>query len=462
MTDKKYPRLRAVGTDILREVVAYSMFLIISGLLSGILLLAGTVLTRELRIDNQPVYIAISALLPLSFYSIHRAFELYDREARDAFPYGSTPRYTFLGGMRILFTTPVLLRKLAVHLSLLLLFIILLPYEVGFRWLVAAFYPALDMARPVAEVLSALIACPVLALTLILAKTSAHKWWLIAPTGERERLFKKGRTERRLALEILKITLIYAVCFPVLPSVFMLGLSAVLTFGEFAVGIWIGLAVLLVLIALLRSLIAIGRRRSFLRRLRRAARAGGYTLSKIQRPITSVFFPDMDEDFTLTRDGVTYTCKLIGTAHRRRPMYISPKGVITEKRTVSFMKMTLFHVMRDTRYDIAGENKIVILSPMPKRVYVNYGRAEVAPDDGDGSAPLASYVSMVATAKGGFRQSRATDRSIHGPGYISDVDRGIIKPFETGERVGDTRFFTPSGFISAMDNGCLDRTDYRR
>lgn len=457
MNESRRSALRATGFDLLRSLLSFLSFLLISGLLSGGFLLAGFALVNELNVERHPLYIAAAILLPLSFYSIHRAFELYDKGAQEAFPFDSIERYGFLSGMGILFKTPTLRRKLLISLLTLNLLIIILPYEVGFKWLIGAIYPAFDMPRGVAELTCSLIACPILSAVLILAKTSAHKWWVIAPTGERDRILGDRRKNRNLALELLKITVIYGIGFPVLPSVFMLALSMVLTFGKFALGFWISLAVILVILASLRSLIAIGRRCRFLRRMKHSLKAEGYTLSKIQRPILSVFLPDMDEDFTVSRDGVTYTCKLIGSTHRRRPMYISPSGVITERHTVTFMKITLFHIMHDTHYTVAGENRIIILTPLPKRVFINYGRTDTAFDDGDGGN-LLSYYSTVAYAKGGgYKQSRATDRRIHGPGYISDLDRGIIKPFETGERIGGVKFFTPSGFISAIDNGCLDR-----
>ena len=457
MKEKTKTMLKIIAKEVARAALSYILFLLVSGVLSFLFITASSSLANELRTAMHPFYIAAAILLPLSFYSIFRAFELHDGEAQAAFPFDLVGRYTFFGGIKILFRTPVLRRKLLTTLAVVNSAILLLPYRVGFRFLVAAFNPVFDMTPSGAKLLTVAIACPTLSLIIILAKTSAHKWWVIAPTGERDKILGAKSHNLRLCLEVVKIAVVYGITFPTLPAVFMLILSMVLTFGQFTLWMWVGIAAIILLAFICRATVALSRRIRFLKRMKKHLSAAGYTLSKIQRPVLSVFLPDRDEDFTVEKDGKVYTCKLVGSHNRSLPMYISPDGVITEKHTVSFMKITLFHIMHDTRYELCGENKVVIISPMPKRVYVNYGRTDTAPDDGDGGV-TPTYVSVMAAAKGGgTRGGRATDRTIHGPGYISDVDRGIIKPFETGDFIGDVKFFSPEGFISAIDNGYIGR-----
>ena len=442
--------------DVFRGVVAYAIFLLMSGVFSFLFIMGGASLADELRIDMYPFYIAVSFLLPLSFYSIFRAFELYDGEAQAAFPFDTIGRYRFIPGIKAVFTTAALRRKLLVSLLTVNLAIVILPYRIGFRFIGASIDALLTVSPIQTKLLVMAIACPIFSLLILLAKTSAHKWWMIAPTGERDKILGRGSKNRRLSIEILKISIVYGISFPVLPSVFMLILSMVLTFGQFTVWIWVGIFAFILAAFIIRACLTISKRLSFLKRMKRCLRQNGYTISKIQRPVASVFLPDRDEDFSIERDGKKYTVKLVGSARRSRPMYISPDGVITEKHTVSFMKITLFHVMHDTHYELSGENKIVVISPMPRRVFINYGRTDTAPDDGDGGI-TPTYVSVMSAAKGGARGARATERSIHGPGYISDVDRGIIKPFETGDFIGEVKFFSPDGFISAIDNDYIGR-----
>lgn len=457
MTDRTKSIFKIYLKDTARALLSYIAFLVVSGVLSLLFMTGGIQLANELRIDMHPFYIASAILLPLSFYSIFRAFELHDGEAQAAFPFEKIDRYRFFGGMAVLFKTKVLRRKLLVSLAVLNGAVILLPYRLGFRFLVGSVYPAFDMSPAEAKLTVMAIACPVLSTLLILSKTSAHKWWVIAPTGERDKILGAKSHNTRLLLEIGKIALVYGVTFPILPTVFMLILSMVLTFGQFTLWIWVAIFSAIFLAFVIRATLAVSKRVRFLKKLKRHIRENGYEISKIERPIMSVFFPDRDEDFTISRDGKSYAVKLVGSARRSRPMYISPDGVITEKHTVSFLKITLFHIMHDTRYELLGENRVVVICPMPRRVFVNYGRTDTAPDDGDGGI-TPSYVSAVAAAKSlGTRGGRATDRSIHGPGYISDIDRGIIKPFETGDFIGEVRFFSPEGFLSAIDNDYIGR-----
>ena len=457
MNKKAKERAKIIARDVLRCLISYTVFLAMSGIFSFLFIMAGASLADELRIDMYPFYIGVSILLPLSFYSIFRAFELYDREAQGSFPFGEIGRYRFASGIGIAFKTPTLRRKLLTSLLTVNLAIMILPYRIEFRFLGASFNALLTLTPIQTRLLVMATACPVFSVLILLAKTSAHKWWVIAPTSERDKILGTRSHNLCLLLEILKISVVYGISFPILPAVFMLILSMVLTFGQFTLWIWVGIFSLILATYIIRATAAISKRLSFLKKMKRCLHRNGYTLSKIQRPVMSVFIPDRDEDFNITKDGVTYTVKLFGSARRSRPMYISPDGVITEKHTVSFMKITLFHVMHDTHYELSGENKVVVISPMPRRVYINYGRTDTAPDDGDGGTAL-TYVSVISAAKGMRTQgTRATGRSIHGPGYVSDVDRGIIKPFETGDLIGDVKFFSPDGFISAIDNNYIGR-----
>ena len=90
---------------------------------------------------------------------------------------------------------------------------------------------------------------------------------------------------------------------------------------------------------------------------------------------------------------------------------------------------------------------------MPRKLYINYGRSDTAYDDGDGGT-LPTVVALRSAITHG---AKSGVRSVHGPGYITDVDRGIIKPLVTGDKVGEYKFFSPEGFISALDNNCVER-----
>ena len=133
-------------------------------------------------------------------------------------------------------------------------------------------------------------------------------------------------------------------------------------------------------------------------------------------------------------------------------MYISPEGVVTARRTVSFLKFEFFHVMTDIRYAFEAEEgvgKLVVFSPMPRKLFLNFGRTDQKPDDGSGG--FNSYSNY------GTNTVLSTGKRYRGPGYVSDIDRGIIKYFQPGERVGEYKVYNPDGLFSAISTDCIDR-----
>ncbi len=445
--------LRAICLDLLRAALTYLAFLLISGTLSTLFMMGGMGIIQDQNIPPLPVYICCALLLPLSFHSIHRAAELYDKESQNAYPFREKRSYSFFSGARDLFGSEVLLRKLICSLIAVLTLLLILPWQAGYTAVVGAIHGSLTTDADTAKLTALCILAPVLTLMLFLAKTSAHKWWNICRTPELVKILEPKSHNIRLLLEILKITAIYAVTFPLLPAVIMMMVSTVLTFGIFTLWIWISIFALIFGLIILRLYTAYRRRSKYVKRLRRTAKENGYTLTHLRGMRLSVLLPHRHPDFTLEKGGVSYTCKLIGSTKRSRPMYISPDGTYTEKKTVSLLRMNLFHILTETSYSFDGENKLVILAPMSRKTYYNFGRTDTVPDDGDGGL-LPAVTQMRAAAMGG---GKARGRSVHGPGYISDVDRGVIKPFETGERVGGYKFFSGDDFLGAMRNSYLDR-----
>ena len=460
MTEESKARIKGIAKDIavdlFRGLIVYLSFLLVYGILSALFINGCGGIAKEFNYNYQPFYIAVSLALPLPFFSLVRAFELYDKSAQAAFPFDSIKKYGFITGLRILFTTGPLLRKLLTQVAVIALFLLLFPYRLGYSFIVASFYPK-GGAHPGDVALIILgILLPVLIILTILAKCSAHKWWIISPSDKQKAILTHKHPNIRTLLEGLKILAIYGISFPLLPAVIMMTISMVLTFGIFTLWMWIALIAFIILFIVIRILRAVLARRRYVKKLLATLKANGYTVSKIKRPILSVLRPLAGTDFTAERDGRVDSIKLMGHTNRKSPTFISPNGYVTVKKSISLLKMPLFYIMTDTDYRMEGENKIVIFTPMPRAVYINWGRTDIAPDDGEGAAEGGGAFMMGIMAGGGIKQ-RSRGSTVHGPGYVSDVDRGIIKPFETGERIGEYKFFTPEGFLSAVDNNCLDR-----
>lgn len=445
--------LRLAALDLLRAFVIYVSYLIISGTLSNLFLMGGIGIIKDQNLPIQPVYLVCALLLPMSFHSVHRASELYDKEARKGYPFNEKREYKLLPGLITLFRTPTLRRKLFASLSVVLTLLLILPWQVGYNTVVGAIHGGYAVDGAAARLTVLCVMAPAICIMMLLAKTSAHKWWNICRTQELERLVAQSRPNLRLLLEILKITLIYAITYPMLPAVIMMAVSTVLTFGIFTLWIWIAVIGSILALIVIRLFIAYRRRAKYVKRMLRTANENGYKLTPLRGMRLSLFFPHGKADFVLEKDGKRHDCKLIGSTKGSRPMYISPDGNYTEKRTVSILRINLFHIMTETSYAFEGESKLIIIAPMSRKTYINYGRTDTVPDDGDGGL-LPTVVQMRAAAMGG---GKARGRSLHGPGYVSDVDRGIIKRFETGERMGEYKLFSGNDFLSAMRNGYVER-----
>ena len=447
---------REWGFELLRSLAFYYVYIVLSLILSGLFILCCTGIMKSLHIPKEPIFAVSTLGLIFSSYSFARAFELYDLRARRAFIDKMGDKYSLVRDLKISFSDPLLGFKTIVQLGIILSLAFILPYEFGYGFLMQSLSGLVTLEEMQLYFLKSAIVLPTLLLIILLAKTSAHKWWIIARTAERERMDTLERPNLRLLLEILKISGIYTVSFATLPTVIMLIVSLILTLGLFSVQPWI-IPVLLVLLTvpfLIRAAVTLLIRYRFWRRLKSTLHRCGYELTDVVSPIFSSVRARRGATFVMSLGDRTYAVKLLSSVKRRKPVFLNSEGFFTVKNTVSFMKITFFHIMTDVEYDFESEyTKIAVFSPMPRRVFLNWGRTDTAFDDGDGGGVPTVATVRAAAMSGG----RSSGRGIHGPGYVSDIDRGIIKPFETGERIGGVKFFTPAGFISAVDNDCLDR-----
>lgn len=444
-----------IKKHVIRAALSYAAFLFISVITSSVFVLAGSGLISELNLPREPLFAFASLTIIFSMYSVVRAFELYDLRARAVFIGKAGKRYSLADDLKITFTDPDMRLKTVSETAVILLFIIILPSGVGYRYLMAAINGIVPVSGLAEYFLKSAVMCPVALVITFLARTSAHKWWMIARTAERERLDAMKSPEPRLMLEVLKIFAIYLVGFVVLPTVIMLITSLILTFGLLSRQPWIlpVVSVIVVMPIVFRNLHALSRRARVYRYIRKRLILSGYTLTGVSYPVISALRQTEGATFTMTKGEQVYSVKLISSKVRRFPLFINTEGFATVKHTVSFLRITLFHVMTDIDYSFASDNKkIVILAPAPRRVYINWGRSDTAYDDGDGGT-MPTVVTLRAAITSGGKSSRG----VHGPGYVSDVDRGIIKTFETGDKIGEYKFFTPEGFVSAADNNCLER-----
>jgi len=429
---------KRIGIELLRSSLAYFSFVFISSVLFSLFFLVYVSITPSYERVPTLMYVVSSLSIPFTLYSTLRSFELYDKESQITF-LRIDGKYSFKNDLKAIYNNPTLRLKILTRLGVFLFFILVLPYTVGFKQLVGCFYPELDMPVARANLIAKAIMCPITLLLLHVSTASAHKWWLLGSDLSRDKILNCRHCNLRVFLEQIKIFVIYGISFYLLPEALLMiiGLfSTLLLFRDLTILIWfIGIVAFLVIIYYLRAFKLRGR---FLKRLYKLAEDEGWEITKIPHPYLSVIKPSAAADFTLKKEGRAFSCKLIGSVRRRNPTYIDYDGKITDKVTVSIMKVELFHFLIDSDYTFSGEGqKIVILAPEPKRIFLNQGRTDVAPDSQD-----MRYV--MSSAKGG----KVLSPLLRTP---------VTKLFQTGDRVGEYKFFTSEGFLSAMDNNVLHR-----
>ena len=428
---------KRIGIELLRSVLVFLSFLFISRVLFSSFVMVYESITAQHERMPVLMFLVSSLSIPFTLYSTTRSIELYDREAQIYF-LALNGKYSFKNDVKAIYTTPRLRLKFLTRVAVFLFFILVLPYKAAFTPIVGCFYPEFDITQSLGNLIAKLIMCPVAVLLIHLSTTSAHKWWLRGTESARERILGSRHYLLFAFLEQIKIFVIYGVSFYLLPTAALIVVGSVLTvmlIRDYTFFIWIIAIILLVVIDFYRR--AIRSRKKFLKRLRNLAAEEDWTLSEIRRPILSVIRIKKGCDFTLTKDGRTFSCKLVASVKRSRPTYIDYDGKITAKFTFSIMRVEIFHLLTDTDYTFVGEGeKVVIFAPAPKKIFLNQGRTDIAPDSQD------------MRAMGGF--SMSTPR-------MQILKKSTIRTFQTGDRVGEYKFFTADGFISAMDNNCLHR-----
>ena len=469
MEDRAKRLFKELGKICGRVGLAYLAFLFISTVMSLTFYVGGSLIKDQMNLEEQYVHMFSCIVLPFAIYSVNRAFELYDRNTHRVFLERMEGKYRLLRDIKISFSDKRVLSKTLIGLLLPLLIIIVLPYGAGYLSVVGSIWPDLDMEPSLANLVSDLIVAPCYLLIVLLAKTSAHKWWFIAHDAEKLKLLSLKSPNLRLFLETVKIFFIYSISFYALPAVIMLVVSFALTFALLNnPALWITIGVIILLIVSLRNIVAMRRRAKFVKRLRTAIKECGYEATPIKRPILSVIFPRCGADTIIKKGDKVYALKMLAAVRRGAPVYISPEGVSTAKVTVGFLRFDFFHIMMDTYYRFdapEGALKILVYTPMPRKLYINYGRTDLNPNDGSGGFNTYGQfhdISAKARATSGgidipTEGSHSMITKFRGPGFVSDIDRGIIKPLQTGDKVGEYKVFTPDGVISAMENNCLER-----
>jgi hypothetical protein len=241
------------------------------------------------------------------------------------------------------------------------------------------------------------------------AELTAMASWYYDRTAQSAQM-KKKKHEKDFKGELLKTFFTYLgggliICsaLPILISIFPL-------FKELLINPFTGFVIACVILVPLiyRPIRALLKRREFLIKLDAVCRRQGIALSDIDLPYRSIFSTTETESFTVTVGGKRYACKLIGALKRGSPMGIFQNGDGAIATHVRFARITLFS--RVTQFEFgfhSDDQKILIINPVPKKLY--------------------------------------------------RTENGKTTELDNGDVVDGYKVYTASGFIGALERGSIDR-----
>ncbi len=249
---------------------------------------------------------------------------------------------------------------------------------------------------------------PILFVISLKARLTAMDRWLAtrdqpaSTDGKKKKLLKESDREMaRITAIYLGGALVLCNILPLLMSMFPL--LQELLFAPFTIFV---IACLLIVPRIWRPLRAILKRRSFLKKLCELCQQKKIPLSAIDLPYRSIFQTTDHESFAVTVNGKRYACKLIGSTKRGAPMGIFRGGKGAIVNHFRFARITFFTRMTQFEFGFESEDqKILIVNPVPKKIYRSENGRNVPLDNGD--------------VVDGYKVYTAT-------GFLGALDRGSI------------------------------------
>lgn len=282
---------------------------------------------------------------------------------------------------------------------------LILPLE----WLQYAFAKLLMRSEGFAAKLIALaILLPVFLFITIFARLSAMKYLRRHP-GEIDPNNPKKAKQESTALSI-RMALAYLLGPSALMMLIVLAISFAPIIRELLPAIVTVVVALFILPPTVRMIRALRKRRAFVKELNAICTEKGYDLPAVALPYRSLLTPFDGECFSVTVGGVRYSCKLIAALRRNDPLALFAHGECQFIHNVRMFRMNIRTRIKAYRfgYDAEeGAKKILIINPIPKRV------------------------------------------------YVSQSGRSV--PIDNGDMVGEYKIYSASAFLNALERDCLDR-----
>ena len=377
------------------------------------------------------------------FYSLTRVITVYNSDATDEFINSETPIKTFKEKLGFIFGRNE--NKLEIVLATLIYLI--LPFGATspcFEWLFIG-----ENGGFVAKAIFTIGMLSGSLIVYVLAHLSAIKFWdskerkrqadiSVMSKGEQKLLNKADKRSYRNMFLLLLVGYFVgsAGLLFFIPALLMMLLPFFLLMVQPEV--YITAIVLILFPAVFRHVRAMSKRRKFIKELTQLCKTKKYRLSRIKSPYKSIFRPCLGENFKVSIRDKTYSCKLIASKRRGRPLYIMKNGIGGWLVQWKFISIELLSYTKTFEFGWESNyKKIIIVNPVPQKVLTPKGGSAIPEENTD------YYISP---KKGGLK-----------PLIMKTTNKEYAVELDNCDIVDGYEFYTATGFINALDRDIIDK-----
>ncbi len=256
-----------------------------------------------------------------------------------------------------------------------------------------------------------LIALILLFALLLVARLSLGKMWISDSIARKDE--KKKKKERSALFLTIKGVAFVVMAYIVASYAITWFLPFIVTLANLGGGMIVFLYLFIALLVAIAVALAIFyiramlKRRTFIAALRELCKKKSVTISDIQKPYLSIFTQHKGIDFTIEHNGCLYDCKFVASVFKSSPIAFADTGKGIRQDVLRVFRVNVLHMNTLIDFRMEGQGKkIVIVLPVPERIYVSV----------DGSTPC---------------------------------------PADTGEVFGEYTLYTATGFLGALERDIL-------
>ncbi|MBQ2826643.1 MAG: hypothetical protein IJF13_05415 [Clostridia bacterium] len=267
-----------------------------------------------------------------------------------------------------------------------------LPLSVTYSFVGGVFFPHLSGAALKLSVLAVIL--PVLFLLTLAANIESLRRWFYLKHKKKAIGTGTLKTAKELCL-VVAVFFAASLCIPWFLPFLVTVINFAARYNIISFILYAAAAILTVIFGYLFFvyLRALLKRKAFMSSLKRLCERDGIIFSSVRGVYSSVFIKKPGISFSLMKNGRCYDCKFLSGTFYGSPIIFSENGDALCKHTFRLLRFELFSVLSRIDYGFESENeKILIVLPVPKDIYVSDGDSQPRPaDTGDKAGDYRIY-----------------------------------------------------------------------